>query len=67
LLATFGKEGIIHQRRRVPAAAPASCATTKAGTSAGRIPANVSLAVLASVTAGFANEVEDVNQYAPAM
>ena len=33
-----------------------------AGTSAGRIPAKVSLAERASVTAGFANEVEAVNQ-----
>src|SRR5271167_3462125 len=35
------------------------------GASAGRIPANVSLAERASVTAGLANEVDDVNQYAP--
>jgi hypothetical protein len=34
----------------------------KPGTSDGRIPANVSLAARASVTAGFANEVEAVNQ-----
>jgi hypothetical protein len=34
----------------------------KAGTSAGRIPAKVSLAARARVTAGFANEVEAVNQ-----
>jgi len=33
----------------------------------GRIPANVSLAPRASVTAGFANEVDDVNQYAAVM
>jgi hypothetical protein len=35
-----------------------------AGASAGRMPANVSLADRASVTAGFANDVEAVNQYA---
>src|SRR5713226_9497514 len=37
------------------------------GVSANRIPAKVSLADLASVTAGFANEVDDVNQYAAVM
>ena len=44
------------------APAPASWATMKPGTSAGRIPANVSVAARASVTAGLANDVEDVNQ-----
>jgi len=34
----------------------------KAGASAGRIPANVSLNARATVTTGLANEVEDVNQ-----
>ena len=34
----------------------------KPGTSAGRIPVNVSVSERASVTAGFANEVDDVNQ-----
>src|SRR5262245_21193977 len=38
-----------------------------AGASAGRIPANVSVADRASVTAGFANDVEAVNQYAAVM
>ncbi len=33
--------------------------------SVGRIPANVFEAARARVTAGFANEVEEVNQYAP--
>jgi len=37
------------------------------GTSTGRIPANVSDAARASVTAGFAKDVEDVNQYAAVM
>jgi len=32
------------------------------GASAGRIPAKVSLAARASVTAGFANDVDEVNQ-----
>ena len=35
---------------------------TKPGTSTGRIPANVSLMDLAIVTAGFANDVDEVNQ-----
>ena len=39
----------------------------KCATSTGRIPAKVSVADRASVTAGFAKEVEDVNQYAPVM
>jgi hypothetical protein len=37
------------------------------GASAGRMPAKVSLAARASVTAGFANEVDEVNQYAAVM
>jgi hypothetical protein len=43
------------------------CALTKSGTSAGRIPANVSDSDRAMVTAGFAKEVEAVNQYAAVM
>ena len=39
----------------------------KAGVSIGLMPANVSLIDLANVTAGFANEVEAVNQYAAVM
>src|SRR5262245_24900984 len=38
-----------------------------AGASAGRIPANVSVAARARVTAGLANEVDAVNQYAAVM
>ena len=34
----------------------------KPGASAGRMPANVSLAARASVTAGLANDVDAVNQ-----
>ena len=37
------------------------------GTSAGRIPAKVSLAARASVKAGLAKDVYDVNQYAAVM
>ena len=39
----------------------------KPGASAGRMPANVSLAARASVTAGLAKDVDDVNQYAAVM
>ena len=42
--------------------APASCATTKPGTSVGRMPAKVSVSDRATVTAGFANDVDAVNQ-----
>ena len=34
----------------------------KPGASTGRMPTNVSLAARASVTAGLANDVDDVNQ-----
>jgi len=37
------------------------------GASAGRMPAKVLLSARAIVTAGLANEVEAVNQYAPVM
>src|SRR5205085_5322455 len=47
--------------------APASCAAMNAGASAGRMPANVSLAERASVTAGFAKHVDAVNQYPATM
>ena len=40
---------------------PISWATTKAGTSAVRIPANESVRERATVTAGLANDVDDVN------
>jgi hypothetical protein len=46
----------------VAAAAPISCATMKPGTATGRMPVNVSLAARARVTAGFANDVDAVNQ-----
>ena len=38
-----------------------------AGASIGRIPANVSVNARARVTAGFAKDVEAVNQYAAAI
>src|SRR6185295_5494925 len=57
-----GSAGTSHRKRAVAAAAPRSCATMNPGASAGRIPANVSEAARASVTAGLANDVEAVNQ-----
>src|SRR5262249_8277317 len=60
--ADLGRAGTSHRKSPVAAAAPRSCATMKPGASAGRIPANVSEAARASVTAGLANEVEAVNQ-----
>jgi len=39
----------------------------KPGLSAGRMPEKVSLSDLPIVTAGFANDVDAVNQYAAAM
>src|SRR5258708_5245644 len=56
--------GSSQRKARVAATAPASCAAMNPGVSTGRIPAKVSLAARASVTAGLANEVDAVNQYA---
>src|ERR1700722_20871688 len=53
-----------HRQPRLAAAAPASCAAIKAGASSGRMPAKVSLAARANVTAGLAKEVGAVKQYA---
>jgi hypothetical protein len=46
------------------ASAPSTCMITNAGTWLIAMPANVVVKPRASVTAGFANDVEDVNQYA---
>ena len=48
-------------------AAPMSCARIKPGTSPSAMPANVVVKPRASVTAGLANEVEEVNQRAAVM
>ena len=53
--------------RPMPARRPASCAATNAGTEAGTMPANVSVNARPTVTAGLANEVDEVNQYAAPM
>jgi hypothetical protein len=50
-----------------PAIAPTICAATKAATFAGAIPENVLVRARATVTAGLANEVDAVNQYAAVM
>ncbi len=42
--------------------APTSCMPMNAGTEDGSMPANVSVNVRPTVTAGLANEVDDVNQ-----
>ena len=57
----------LQRNRNVAAVAPRNCATINPGTFAGWIPVNVSVSDRASVTAGFANDVEDVNQYAAVM
>jgi hypothetical protein len=59
--------GTSQRKRTVAAKAPINCVTIKPGASSGRIPANVSVNALASVTAGLAKEVDAVNQYAPVM
>jgi hypothetical protein len=45
--------------------APISCINTNIGTDSGAIPANVLLKLRATVTAGLANEVDEVKKYAP--
>src|SRR5262249_4541815 len=59
--------GANHRNSSVAANPPRSWARTNPPTSVGRMPANVSLTHLASVTAGFANDVDAVNQYAAVM
>ena len=51
----------------MPTIAPTTWKTTKAGTDPGAIPAKVSLNARPMVTAGFAKDVDDVNQYADPM
>jgi hypothetical protein len=61
------KLGTSQLNNAVAAAAPTNCAAMKPGTSAGRMPLKVSLAALARVAAGLANDVDAVNQYAAVM
>jgi hypothetical protein len=60
-------EGANHSKNHVAVTAPAICTAINGGTSIGRIPAKLSVMERASVTAGLANEVEAVNQYAAVM
>jgi hypothetical protein len=59
--------GRSHRTTAMARAAPTHCAAMNPGTSYGRMPAKESLAARASVTAGFAKEVDAVNQYAAVM
>jgi len=59
--------GTSQRNRNVAAIAPTNCTATNTGTSTGRIPVNVSESDRAIVTAGFANDVDEVNQYAAVM
>jgi hypothetical protein len=59
--------GASQAKNNVAAAAPKSCSRMKAGTSRGRMPAKVFVRQRATVTAGFAKDVEEVKQYAPVM
>src|SRR5438067_6206352 len=65
--ATCGSAGTSQRNSNVAAEAPSNWAMMKAGASPGRMPANVLLPVRASVTAGLANDVLAVNQYAATM
>ena len=56
------KFGTSHRNKTVATKAPVSCAAMNGGTSDSRIPAKVSERERAMVTAGFANEVDAVNQ-----
>ena len=54
-------------KNQVAKAAPTTCAAINAGACSGAIPENVSVKERAIVTAGFAKDVEAVNQYAAAI
>lgn len=65
--AACGNDGTSQPKKTVATNAPASWATMNAGASTGLMPDKVLLAERARVTAGFANDVEAVNQYAAMM
>src|SRR5439155_21835786 len=65
--AVAGRFGASQRNKNVALNAPATCATTNSGTSTGLMPVNVFVNERASVTAGFAKDVEEVNQYAAVM
>src|SRR5262245_18936120 len=58
------RDGNSAEETIAPTAAPTSCAITNAGTWFIAMPAKVVVKPRASVTAGLANDVEAVNQYA---
>jgi hypothetical protein len=60
--ASLGNDGASQRNRSVAAAAPHNWAAMNPGASDGRIPAKGLLAQRASVTAGSAKDIEDVNQ-----
>ncbi len=60
--ASSAVNGTSQRKSSVAAIAPKSCATINAGTSINLIPAKLSLIERAKVTAGFANDVDAVNQ-----
>ncbi len=62
-----GTRGTTQLNNKVAVNAPAICDKMKPGTSAGRMPATLSVNARATVTAGLANEVEAVNQNAAPM
>ena len=62
-----GSVGTSQRNKKVAAIAPDTCAAINGATSIGLIPAKVFEIERAKVTAGFANEVDEVNQYAAVM
>jgi hypothetical protein len=65
--ASLSIDGISHLKSKVAAKAPASWAATNPTVSFGLIPAKVFVRDRATVTAGLANDVDAVNQYAAMM
>src|ERR1700729_4245009 len=65
--AVFGNDGTSQRKSNVAAMAPHNCAATNTGTSEGRMPEKVFETARARVTAGLANDVDAVNQYAAVM
>jgi hypothetical protein len=63
----FAAFGHSHAPTATAVSMPTSCAAMNANTPLGAIPAKVSDNERAIVTAGFANDVEAVNQYAAVM
>ena len=67
MVALWESDGNSHDHSVVARSAPSSCTMINPGTSTGRMPEKVFVIARASVTAGFANEVDAVNQYALVM